>query len=248
MAKLRLYDKGSLVRTLTLGNRTHLVGRSEDCDLLLDGMSASRKHFTVQRTDEGWELRDLGSENGTYVDGRREYQCLLTKRAMIQVADELILFDPGETPSSDESTQTLPRWAVEEITTNPSLAEAADRDITAHVPPALQRRALAEDLGRTRPHLVMGRRGAEKVMALDTRLTTIGYGAVKVSLGAGRRGKDTVLAIVERTRSTSFVLRAKGLLGKVEVNGRQVGHHHLEPGDTFVVGGHRFRFETGLRD
>jgi pSer/pThr/pTyr-binding forkhead associated (FHA) protein len=244
MAELKLYNKGTMVRSLTLRDRKHLIGRGEDCDLLLDGASASRKHFMIHKTDDGWELRDLGSENGTYVDGKREYQCLLGQRAMIQVADELILFEPGGGSALDDSAQTLPRWAIEEITTNPSFAEAAERDVTAHIPPAAQRRALAQDRGRLRPHLVLSHRGGERVVALDTQLTTIGFGSAKVSLGAG---KEEILALVERTRSTSFVLRAKGLLGKVEVNGKQVGKHHLEPGDQFVVGGHKFRFETGLK-
>ncbi len=49
----------------------HRVGRAPDCDLVLAGAEVSGAHALLRWTGVHWELRDLGSRNGTWVDGRR---------------------------------------------------------------------------------------------------------------------------------------------------------------------------------
>ena len=48
-----------------------VVGRKEDCDLRLEHKSVSKLHCIIVRTDGLLLLRDLGSTNGTRVNGRR---------------------------------------------------------------------------------------------------------------------------------------------------------------------------------
>jgi hypothetical protein len=45
------------------------IGRSRDCDIVLDDSGASRRHAEISPQGEGWELRDLGSTNGVRVNG-----------------------------------------------------------------------------------------------------------------------------------------------------------------------------------
>src|SRR6266542_3605567 len=47
----------------------HLVGRSPRAPLRLDSSYVSAQHASIRWTADGWELRDLGSRNGTWVDG-----------------------------------------------------------------------------------------------------------------------------------------------------------------------------------
>ena len=47
------------------------VGRSRSCVLRLEDPRASSLHAVLAWTGSAWELRDLGSRNGTWVDGRR---------------------------------------------------------------------------------------------------------------------------------------------------------------------------------
>src|SRR4051812_30052549 len=49
----------------------HLIGRSTRTDLRIDDRSVSAEHATLRWTGRGWVLRDLGSRNGTWVDGHR---------------------------------------------------------------------------------------------------------------------------------------------------------------------------------
>lgn len=46
-----------------------VIGRGNDCDLVLDEAEMSRRHAMVEVTPAGIWLRDLGSANGTYVNG-----------------------------------------------------------------------------------------------------------------------------------------------------------------------------------
>jgi pSer/pThr/pTyr-binding forkhead associated (FHA) protein len=48
-----------------------LVGRKENCDLRLEHKSVSKLHCVIVRTDGLLILRDLGSTNGTRVNGQR---------------------------------------------------------------------------------------------------------------------------------------------------------------------------------
>ena len=48
-----------------------LIGRSAACGLRLDDRHVSGEHATLCWTGGHWEIRDLGSRNGTYVDGAR---------------------------------------------------------------------------------------------------------------------------------------------------------------------------------
>jgi hypothetical protein len=45
------------------------IGRTQDCDLRIADLSVSRRHAQLSRSEDGWLLSDLGSHNGTRVNG-----------------------------------------------------------------------------------------------------------------------------------------------------------------------------------
>ena len=51
-----------------IGDRTVTLGRSSDCDLVLNHESVSRAHARFSRDSEGWRVEDLGSKNGIRVN------------------------------------------------------------------------------------------------------------------------------------------------------------------------------------
>ena len=48
-----------------------VIGRSRECDLVLDDPNVSRRHAELRREDGGWAVRDLGSTNGIKLNGQR---------------------------------------------------------------------------------------------------------------------------------------------------------------------------------
>jgi len=59
-------------RRYVLDGPTASLGRSKDCDCVLDDPNISRKHAELRRSSSGdWQIADLGSTNGVKVNGRR---------------------------------------------------------------------------------------------------------------------------------------------------------------------------------
>ena len=54
---------------MTVGEFPVVFGRDQSADVLLTNVLASRRHCEIARTDDGLVLRDLGSVNGTMLNG-----------------------------------------------------------------------------------------------------------------------------------------------------------------------------------
>src|SRR5262245_61073860 len=63
-----------------------LVGRKEECDLRLDHKSVSKMHCVIVKTDGLLLLRDLGSTNGTRVNGQRVRRAALLPNDQLAIA------------------------------------------------------------------------------------------------------------------------------------------------------------------
>ena len=66
-ARLRVQGAG----TQTLSSRGAVMGRSRDCDVVLDDANVSRRHAEVRPSGGSWIVNDLGSTNGIKINGRR---------------------------------------------------------------------------------------------------------------------------------------------------------------------------------
>jgi pSer/pThr/pTyr-binding forkhead associated (FHA) protein len=64
-----------------------IVGRKEECDLRLDHKSVSKMHCVIVKTDGLLLLRDLGSTNGTRVNGQRVRRAALLPNDQLAVAN-----------------------------------------------------------------------------------------------------------------------------------------------------------------
>src|SRR5580692_12786285 len=63
-----------------------VVGRKEECDLRLDHKSVSKMHCILVKTDGLLLLRDLGSTNGTRVNGTRVRRAALLPNDQLSIA------------------------------------------------------------------------------------------------------------------------------------------------------------------
>ncbi|KAB2838637.1 FHA domain-containing protein [bacterium] len=96
-----LRDEVPLVR-FALGEVATL-GRASECEVQLVDTELSRRHAQVRRTATGWELEDLGSRNGTRVDGVRVQGAVpLAPGAVIALGMHTLVFDPPVDVVGDE--------------------------------------------------------------------------------------------------------------------------------------------------
>jgi hypothetical protein len=68
-ASLLVLEGGRPERTVRLGREIVTIGRLRDCDVVLADPGASRRHAQIRHENGEYVLRDLGSTNGTIVNG-----------------------------------------------------------------------------------------------------------------------------------------------------------------------------------
>lgn len=85
---------------LELSKDLTLVGRSEDCDLFIDHKSISKQHCVLVKTEGLVLVRDLGSTNGTRVNGTRIRRAALLPNDNLAIANFKYLVKFGEEPGA----------------------------------------------------------------------------------------------------------------------------------------------------
>ena len=104
------------VVSLTIGGRTHavsssrvVIGRSRDCDIRIADLNASRRHAELQQDGDGYRIVDLGSMNGTLLNGRPVEKAPLEDGDRITLGSTEIVFGRksavrGRSPEPDYET------------------------------------------------------------------------------------------------------------------------------------------------
>jgi sigma-B regulation protein RsbU (phosphoserine phosphatase) len=94
MADLFVYPKGGDAFVFSLGAEKITAGRASSCDIPLGDQYSSGCHVAFVRKDRGYAVQDLGSKNGTYVNGRRiSGEVSLNRGDEILVGETKIIFD-----------------------------------------------------------------------------------------------------------------------------------------------------------
>ena len=74
------------------GNRS-VLGRSPDCEVVLDVAAVSRRHAVITQEADQYFIEDMGSRNGTYVNGQRVMdRCPLRDGDQVLICDMLMEF------------------------------------------------------------------------------------------------------------------------------------------------------------
>lgn len=85
-----------------------LVGRNEDCDVRLDHKSVSKLHCIIVKTDGLLLVRDLGSTNGTRVNGQRVRRAALLPNDNLSIANAKYQVKFGAELEAEEKAAALP--------------------------------------------------------------------------------------------------------------------------------------------
>jgi pSer/pThr/pTyr-binding forkhead associated (FHA) protein len=83
-AKLKVMRGASAGKFVDIGKQKFLIGRADGCTLRLNHEAISRKHCLFVLHDDKVTLRDMGSRNGTYLNGER-----LKNEVQLATGDEL---------------------------------------------------------------------------------------------------------------------------------------------------------------
>jgi phosphoserine phosphatase RsbU/P len=130
-------------RRYKLGDGEHVIGRRSDCQIFVPDMRVSRQHARLWREGESWTLEDLGSNNGTYVNGVRVQAATpLRHEDEIAIASNKIRVEAQDHPSEPKlgTAVTIVDVAVQAL--------LASRDETSRAPALPHGSAEARTTGR----------------------------------------------------------------------------------------------------
>lgn len=82
-----------------------VLGRTtEKCDLLIEGETISGKHCSIEKTDAGYVVKDLGSTNKTWINGSSITEASLYKGDELGLGDTLLMVEGDDVPERPVET------------------------------------------------------------------------------------------------------------------------------------------------
>lgn len=129
---LYVYISGEFSNHISLGEKeSWIIGRAEECDISINYSILTRKHLQITKTKEKFYVKDLGSANKTFLNGKElqpNKDNLLRANDEISVADLKIVYEvrnknyeqmmsnlPAINENSDNELENLPEMAVPKV-------------------------------------------------------------------------------------------------------------------------------------
>lgn len=87
-----LLAKDGTQKAFALPSNVTVIGRRRNCDLRIPLDLVSRRHCQVSVENGGLKVRDLGSRNGTFLNGKRIQEAIAKAGDFIQIGPVLFAF------------------------------------------------------------------------------------------------------------------------------------------------------------
>src|SRR5688572_14174154 len=88
-------------RSFSISREMTVIGRRQDCDLMIPLGEISRKHCRIIKEADTLRIEDLGSSNGTYVNGKRVQEAVLAAGDTVQVGPLVFVLQVDGEPAED---------------------------------------------------------------------------------------------------------------------------------------------------
>lgn len=242
MARLYLKFENSVLKEITLNQAATTIGRLPDNTMQIDNLAVSGHHARVTWENDHYQIEDLGSLNGTYVNNERVGKARLRHGDMVKVGKHTIefstqgaaLFDKvaaktgPATPNLDATVMIDTRQAQEMHAGKSFLASAA---MAAAATPAKERVGMLS--------VIEGRTDQEKYV-LTSKMTMIGKSSMaSIKLKGFFAPKSA--ALISKRDSKYFIAPEHKV--KLKINGEQVqSQRELAAGDVIEIGSMKAAF------
>jgi len=127
--KLAVRFAGKLLDTYEFDKDQVTIGRAPDCDVVIDNLGVSRVHAQIERTLDVFVLRDLKSNNGTFVRGERIQRYNLNHQDEFFVGKHSITFLYGEELQEKKANNWLEEAMAEAPAPAPAPVKEEPRDL-----------------------------------------------------------------------------------------------------------------------
>lgn len=235
--KLTLTLSGRTLERFEFGDEVERirVGRSEDCEVTIDNLGVSRYHAEVVQKDGFYVLRDLRSNNGTFVNGRRVDAHNLNPGDEISIGKFTISFGgPAGPPQPAAPTAEA--------------APAAQGDDFGGMTMQMDQAALAqlqrEKASRVRGYLVVEEKGGKRNVFLEKSVFTFGK-SEKCDVPMDGFFCPRMVAIIFRDESGFRLLNVTPKGTDVKVNGKVIDDVRLGDNDELTIREMKMHFMRG---
>ena len=241
MAKLILSLNGSVIREIPLDKERITIGRKPQNDIQIENLAVSGEHARIVTVLHDSFLEDLGSTNGTLVNGNAVKKHILQDNDVIEIGKYKLKFVVDGTvaraePASMEDfekTMILRAPAAERAAANASGETSGAQPATARPAPAATatiERPAAPSQPTAAAIQILNGPSAGREMVFTKNLTTLGKAGVQV-------------AVIARRPQGYFITHVEGARFPV-VNGKTLDAqaHALNDHDVIEIAGVKMEF------
>jgi pSer/pThr/pTyr-binding forkhead associated (FHA) protein len=238
MAKLNLKFENAVLKEVTLSHAPATVGRLPDNTLQIDNLAVSGHHARVSWVQDHYEVEDLGSLNGTFVNDERVSKARLRHCDVVKIGKHMIEFrNDGPalftnfaekagpaTPKLDATVMLDTKHAQEVLSGRSALSIAGSRDGSAAAPGKERVGILSVVEGRTdQDHYI-----------LTSKMTMIGKSEMASIRLKGLFAPNSAALISKR--ETKYFIAPEHKV-KVKINGEKLSaQRELAAGDLIEIG------------
>ena len=226
MAKIVLSLDGEIIEQRVVREERLVLGRNEDCDLAIDAPEVSGRHAVIVTVVNDHFLEDLGSTNGTLVNGKRITRHLLEN-------NDVVILGPYRLKYLNAASVGMGFDRTQIITpVRPQVEPANTRVVYAELDSAsASTRATRSRFPKGKLIGVAGPR-ANGHLAVDGLLVAV-----------GREGDS--LAVINRRPLGCYLTQVSG--ARAKLNGKPLGDDAalLKSGDEIEAGEEKLIFQSG---
>jgi hypothetical protein len=215
MPKLVVGRRGATLGSWFIENKRVTIGRAEGADIRIEDQAVSKQHAAIEVIGADHMLLDLGSANGTLVNGTKVARHLLRHGDVVEILDFQLRYVDHKSVVAGENDRTM-------VFRNSQL----DLPAAATKAPATEARisAITLPVGVLEPLEEPGTHGN---LPVDRTLTPL-----------GDRGKD--YAALLRRPSGFAIARVSGRAPRVDGKSIAEGWQHLRDGAIVEIGGEKY--------
>lgn len=129
--KLVLFKANDTQKMFPLTSEVTIIGRRQDCDLCIPLMLVSRRHCEVDKEMDAIKLRDLGSRNGTFLNGTRVDETEINPGDYIQIGPVTFAFQIDGKPeniNTPDPSMIKPPLSIQSVDSNGTFAGPGELD------------------------------------------------------------------------------------------------------------------------
>ena len=240
MAKLILKFENSVLKEMPVGSKEVSIGRSPENGLVIDNPAVSHYHARVFSEEGRLMLEDLGSMNGTFVNGQRVKMVTLKPGDSVGIGKHTIVVSDSREHDGFGSTNGGAKLAAPKINETVMLDTKERREFLQKVAAVGESSQVAPTRLKIATLIVRKGRTDRNEYVLNDKLTVVGKSGMATVKLKGWFAPKAAAQITRREDQSYYI----GAADKVpSVNGQPILHPTiLSPGDIITVSGIELEF------